>query len=202
MRSQKRVWFSVVSGLLIPSLIGSFSLPDVCAAQELAKRKKLNQPQGQAAEQPAPKPDPKMVLIPSGTEVPVELSENVASSTHGTGSAVAAKIANDVSISGTVVFKAGTPVTAFVESAKKKGAVGSPGRIAVFLKSTNSIDGTNIALSGSKEVEGSNNQSTALVVTILCCILGLLMQGGDAVIPPGSQISGRTGQEVTITIEP
>jgi hypothetical protein len=157
--------------------IASTLLPTLCLAQQSAS-----------------------IRIPSGTEVPVVISEKLSSGTHSAGSEFSAKVANDVSVSGVVVFRSGAPVTGVVESAKKKGAVGAAGRLAISLKSTHAVDGTSVALSGSKEVEGESSVGTALVITILCCILGLLMQGGNADIPAGTQITARTAQEATITI--
>jgi hypothetical protein len=158
--------------------IASTLLPTLCLAQQRAS-----------------------IRIPSGTEVPVVISEKLSSGTHSAGSEFSAKVANDVSVSGVVVFRNGAPVTGVVESAKKKGAVGAAGRLAISLKSTHAVDGTTVALSGSKEVEGESSVGTAVIITVLCCILGLLMQGGNADIPAGTQISSRTAQEATITVE-
>jgi hypothetical protein len=144
---------------------------------------------------------PTQIRVPSGTEIPVVISELVSSATHSSGSEILAKVATDISVSGKVIIAGGTKAGVIVESAKKNGAVGAAGQLIVSLKSTTAVDGNTIALSGTKEVQGKSSMGTAIVVTVLCCILGLLMKGENAEIVAGTQIAGRTAQETTVNVK-
>jgi hypothetical protein len=68
-----------------------------------------------------------------------------------------------------------------------------------MMRSVEAVDGSNIALSGTKHVQGENKQTQSLVITILCCILGLIIQGGDAEIASGSSMDATV--EMTTTVE-
>lgn len=141
-----------------------------------------------------------VIRVPTGTEVPVEITEKLSSATHSSGQEFGARVAVDVTVAGKTVIRAGTLVVAVVESARKAGAVGSEGMLAISLQSTNAVDGTKVALSGGKEVVGKGKMGSSVAVTVLCCILGLLMKGDNAVIPSGTQLIARTVTEAVINV--
>lgn len=140
------------------------------------------------------------VSVPVGTAVLVVFNEAVDPAMAVPGQTVTLSVVNPVVIDGATVIKAGAPVLAEVTAAEKRGVVGKPAKIGVTLHYATAVDGTNIPLNGLKQVEGENKQTTSLVVTILCCGFGLLMKGGTATIPAGSQIQATTMAPVTIAV--
>ena len=141
------------------------------------------------------------LVIPSGTPVIIKLDQEVNSKTTTPGMVIKASVANDVIINGKVVIKAGAQCDVTVVNSRKAGIVGSPGSVTISVNSVKAIDGANIPLiNASKSEEGKSEVATAVIITILCCILGLLMKGKEGVIPSGTQITGYTVTQVDINI--
>jgi hypothetical protein len=140
------------------------------------------------------------VAVPVGTVVQVVFNNPVDPATVAPGQTVMLSVVNPVVIGGVTVIQAGAPVLGEVTAAEQSGSVGKPAKIGVALRQVTAVDGTNIPLSGQKQMEGQNKQTTSLVVTILCCVLGLLMKGGTATIPAGSQLQATTMAPVTVTV--
>lgn len=135
----------------------------------------------------------------AGTIVTCTFSDAVDPMTVTIGQRISLTVAQAVKVGDVTVIEAGAPVQAEITHAQKKGAVGKPATIGVRLLSVAAVDGTVVAISGQKVIEGESKQTTALVVTILCCVLGLLMQGGEATIPAGSHADATIVAEAQIT---
>lgn len=140
------------------------------------------------------------LTIPAGTPVLLAFEETVCPLTAQVGQKILLRTTSPVIVDGKVVIAAGAIANAEVTSAQKKGAVGKPAIIGVMLRTVEAVDGTLVPISGTKVIEGENKQATSLVVTILCCILGLLMQGGEAEIAAGSSLDGRTDIATTVQV--
>jgi len=141
-----------------------------------------------------------MVTVPVGTPVLVVFNNPVDPASVTPGQTVTLSVVDPVVIDGATAIKAGAAVLGEISVAEKEGAVGKPAKVGIVLRHVTAVDGTNIPLTGMKQLEGENKQTTALVVTILCCVLGLLMKGGSAVIPAGAQIQATTMAPVAVTI--
>lgn len=126
------------------------------------------------------------LVIPVGTPVTLTFDETVAPATTPAGTIVHLSVMNDVSIDGVVAIPAGAAATAEVISAEKPGSIGKPASISLEARTVEASDGTIVPVVGTKFVEGEDKQSSTLIITILCCVLGLLMKGGDVEIPAGA----------------
>lgn len=189
-------------GLLVLSMVPCVTSTNKSNAQEQEysqgkRKKKVVKPATEGQTQPRRH----SIRVPSGTSVPVVITEKVTAGQYKAGSEITGKVGADVTSSGIVIIRSGTPVSIIVEDVKKKGAVGSQARMTISLKTTSAVDGTLIALTGTKFAEGTNRAVSSVACGALCCILGLLQQGGEAEIPAGTQIEGRTAQEATITLD-
>ncbi len=140
------------------------------------------------------------ITVPVGTLVTVVFNVEVNPATATVGQTVSLSALNPVVIDGITVVQAGAPALAEVTASEENGAVGKPAKIGVALRHVTAVDGTNIPLTGQKVIEGENKQATSLVVTILCCVLGLLMKGGPATIPSGSQVVATTVAAATVNV--
>ena len=139
------------------------------------------------------------IQIPIGTSVVLKTVTTLTPEQYKIGDTVNLAVVSDVIVNGKVVIKAGAMATGEINSSKVPGMVGSPAQIGLTLRSVRAVDGTSVLLTGSKYIEGKDNMATAIVVTILCCILGLMMKGGEALIPVGVQISATVTSSVSVT---
>jgi len=139
------------------------------------------------------------VTVPGGTTIITQLDESVSTENRGIGDSVRMSVATDVKIQGKVVVRVGARVDAVISHIKKPGAVGAPGEIEISVKAVEAVNGKMIrVIPQSKRAEGENKQTSSLVVTLLCCVLGLLMKGGHATINAGSTVSTNTAQEFSL----
>ncbi len=138
------------------------------------------------------------VEVPIGTTVVAVFDEAVDPDVVSPGQMVMLSVDEPVVINGHTVIEVGAPVLAEVTIAEKSGAVGKPAKIGVSLRNVTAVDGSKIPLSGQKLIEGKSQQTESLVVTILCCVLGLLMKGGKASIPAGAQVQATTVAAATV----
>jgi len=132
------------------------------------------------------------VTIPGGTRLVLAFENAVEPESAQIGQKVYLRVVNGVDVDGKTVIEGGARAVAEITQSQKKGAIGKPAVIGVMARTVEAVDGTMIPISGVKQMEGENKQSEALIVTILCCILGLMIQGGEAELAAG------TNMEVTI----
>lgn len=140
------------------------------------------------------------VEVPVGTVVTCAFENAVSPVATSAGQALLLSVLDDVLVNGVTVVRAGAPVRAEVVLSEKKGSVGKPAKIHVAVRTVEAVDGTAIALSGTKVAEGEDKQTSSLVITILCCVLGLLQKGGDAEIPAGATLAASTISAATVTV--
>jgi hypothetical protein len=140
------------------------------------------------------------VTIPVGTPLVLKFEETLNPATASVGTTVHLSVLTDITIDGRVVFSAGAPATGQVTESEKPGSIGKPAVLGVTLQSAEAIDGTLVPISGMTVVEGENKQTTTLIITILCCVLGLLMKGGDVDIPAGTTMDGTVELATDITV--
>lgn len=148
-------------------------------------------------------PDPAFAIpvkVPVGTMVPVITTETISPETHLVGQRVTLSAERDVIVSGKTVIAAGAMVVGEVTVSRKAGAVGAPGEIGIVLRTVTAADGSTIPIEGSKIIQGKSRQAESLVVTILCCVLGLIMKGDPADIATGSSIDARVLSEIEVEV--
>ena len=132
------------------------------------------------------------VSIPGGTRLVLAFENAVQPESAQIGQKVYLRVVNGVNVDGKMVIEGGARATAEITHSQKKGAIGKPAAIGVMARAVEAVDGTMIPISGLKHVEGEDKQTEALIITIICCVLGLVIQGGEAGIAAGSNM------EVTI----
>jgi hypothetical protein len=130
------------------------------------------------------------VQIPNGRTVDLAFRDTLSPETTTVGETVLLTVVEDVVIDGHTVIAKGALAKGEVVRAEKQGSVGKAAALQVELRSVEAVDGTVVPVHGTKSVVGEEKQGTSLAVTILCCILGLLMKGGQAEIPAGTTVRG------------
>lgn len=139
-----------------------------------------------------------VVSVPPGTRVLLRLEETVSPETKSVGDQVTLSVVSDVVVNGKVVIAAGAPAVGEVTVSSKKGAVGKPAEIGFQVTSVMAVDGKSVPLRATRKAEGKSKMTEAIVVTILCCVLGLLMKGGEASFEKGLTIEAETSFPVSV----
>lgn len=138
------------------------------------------------------------VILPAGTPIVLRNVEAIDSSNITNGSSVMFKVVNDVMADDKIVIKAGSVVDAQVNYAKKKNYAGIAGEITVSDFAVRAVDGTYIPLRATLNSKGEDKMVLSIGLGLFICILFLLMQGDDAVIPSGTTKSVYTITEAKI----
>ncbi|MBU1319435.1 MAG: hypothetical protein KKH67_09610 [candidate division Zixibacteria bacterium] len=141
------------------------------------------------------------VTVPAGTVVSFTTSEVISPKVLHVGDRVNLRVTYDVIVDDIVVIKAGTKAVAEVTESTTSGAVGKPAKIGISIKRVEAVDGSTVPLYGTRLAEGESKVGTAVIVTILCCVLGLLIKGGTAELPAGTEIQTETAGTVKVTVE-
>ena len=130
------------------------------------------------------------IEIPAGTTVRCSFNKDVDPTLATIGLRIVLRTSEAIVINQVTVIEAGATVLGEVTQSQTRGAVGKPAIIGVTLYTVTAVDGSNIPLAGQKVVHGESKQTSSLVITILCCVLGLLQKGGEAVILEDSEVVG------------
>ena len=141
------------------------------------------------------------VEVPIGTQIELAFEAIVHPSTTTIGQKVYLLVTADVVVDNHIVIKEGARAVGEVTRSSVAGNVGKPAVIGVTLRNVEAVDGTKIPISGNKLIQGEDKQTNALIITILCCVLGLLMKGGEAEITQGALIDATVANSVKINIE-
>jgi hypothetical protein len=137
--------------------------------------------------------------IPSGTPLIIRLSETVSSKSHKMGNSVMGVVVNDVVVDGQLVVQSGASAIGKVTSANPSSIVGIPGSLSIRFESALAVNGASIPLmNGDINAKGNSNTAASVVVGLLCCILGFLITGGDAVVASGTTVNALTVGEITV----
>lgn len=141
----------------------------------------------------------KKIQIPAGTRILLRTLQTITPKEFKVGDRVNLAVASDVIINGNVVIKAGAEATGEVTVSKERGIAGQADKITISLKSVKAVDGTFVPLSGTKSVEGEEKMVMAIILALLCLPL-VLIKGGEASIPEGTQIDTLVAAQTTIAL--
>jgi len=141
------------------------------------------------------------IVLRNGTPLQLSLFQTISSETATVGQRVTFKLSHDVKVKGKILIPAGANATGEIVDVESKGMIGKPGTLSIQIKSIQAVDGSNIPLSASKVVKGKDKSGTAIIVTLILCIFGLMMTGDDASLQNGSVIEAYTIGDVEIEIE-
>lgn|SRR5574344_545837 len=133
------------------------------------------------------------------TPIMIRCEETISTRAVVSGGTVTFSVLADVRAdNGLVLIKAGTPVTAEITFAKKKGMIGKSGQLTVSDFHTTAVDGTYVPLSASVSSQPDDNMTTSVVLSVLICPLFLLMKGDEAQVPAGTTKTAYTAADVYV----
>ncbi len=138
------------------------------------------------------------VTIPVGTMIQLEVTNTISTLNAHVGQKVNFRVLNDVSINGELVVQSGSKAVGKIVSVDPNGILGKPGSMSIQLSRVNAVDGSIIPISVNSVLKGKDKSATAIVVTLLLCVFGLFIEGGDAVLQAGSIVEAEVINAVEI----
>ncbi len=137
--------------------------------------------------------------IPEGTNIELEIIDPQGSKTSQIGAMFAIRLAEPVIIDGRTLITTGALGQGQVVHAAKARMMGKAGELILAARFIEA-DGIKLPLRtfnfGSGR--GTDRAGTALAVTALVGVVGVLVTGGDIVIPTGTRAHAKTSAEVTV----
>lgn len=133
------------------------------------------------------------------TPIAIRCTETISTKDIVSGGVVKFAVVSDImSSNGSVLVKAGTPVTAQISFAKSNGMLGRSGEITITDFHTTAVDGTYIPLSGSVSAKPDDKMTLSIVLSVLICPLFLLIKGNEAQVNVGTTKTAYTIADIYI----
>lgn len=138
-------------------------------------------------------------VIKGHTPVAIRATETITTKDIVTGGTVHfAMVDNVLDDNGRVLIKSGSPVTATISFAKKRGMIGQSGEITVSDFHTIAVDGTYVPLSGSISAKPDDKMVLSVVLSVCVCPLFLLLKGDEARVEAGTTKPAYTIQDIYV----
>ena len=170
----------------------------VCSDIAVAQTTELPPPaEEQAALQPA---QPATIILPALTVIELRVLDEVSSKTAVTGAPIRLALARPLYLMPELGLPAGTPVEGVVIHAAKGGMGGKSGELLLGAKSIELGPEFRIPLRSFKlgPASGKNNETLAFATAVAVGLPALLINGGSAWVPAGTQANAKTSVEVSI----
>jgi len=138
--------------------------------------------------------------LKNGTPAIIRLTDTISSNSASMGSNVSFQVVGDVKVNGKVVIRAGEMGTAQVTASESNGILGQAGKLIISDFSTRAVDGSFVPLRATLTNEGKSKMGVSIVVSWLICPLFLLMKGGEAQVPAGTEKTVYVAADVDVAI--
>jgi hypothetical protein len=140
--------------------------------------------------------------LPEGTRIYVELIQHVSGKRGDAtvGQVVQARVWRDVEHGGTTFIKAGTFVSARIDSLKHANIAGVKGKMSIGAIETKCADGQTITLTGGYNKEGKSRVAAAVTVSLLLFWPAIFIPGKAAELPTGTIFDAFTVGDVTLAV--
>ncbi len=127
--------------------------------------------------------------LSSGIRLPLIFSVSVSSRGTKVGDQLPVLLAVDLFLGDKLVAPKGSPVETVVTQVDNSRVQGLPGILSFSARSIRLQDGTTVSLLGVETMEGANHMKKAEVASIVP-LGGVMVHGGDAIIPGGARFEG------------
>jgi hypothetical protein len=125
-------------------------------------------------------PPPGSVLVPAGTTVMLELTENVTSAFSSAGETIWFRVVEDVVLDGHLMIRKGTPVSGLVRRVLPARPGGTGGSLDIAVATLTAADGTPVPVSA-RVMAGGRDRTNAMVATTAAVgLFGMLVKGRQA----------------------
>ncbi len=138
-------------------------------------------------------------IVKEGTPVMLQTTEKMVSGATTKGSAVRYKVIRDVVGSeGQVLIPYGASAYGKVITSTPRGMFGRAGKIEFNIESVQGAGETLIPLRASQDATGASNGGAVVMTTLFLSVLGVFINGRDAVIPEGTMITAFVDHDTPI----
>ncbi len=155
-------------------------------------------------------PTARVLKIPAGLNVEVELAYAVSSQEVRKDDRLSFRVVNPVRVNGVVVIAAGATATARVVKASRGGHFGRAGRLAWTMEDVFAVDGTRVPLRFDGRTVGDSKGAKVATQTVLTGVLlgpaaplALLTgfkRGENANLPAGKRFAVAVGNDIDVSL--
>ena len=188
-----------------PSALQELKAANVPDAIILAMVQAATPVQAAAADSPAIATEAVTVKVTDGTEIEIQLTNNLSGQEAKVGDLVDFTVLRPVQVNGVTVIEKDASARARVTTAKKAGRWGKAGKIEWAMQDVQAVDGSRLPARFSKRAVGDSSGGTvavaAVATTVLLGPVGLLWglkKGKAAVIPAGNRYSVFVSGDTTV----
>ncbi len=146
-----------------------------------------------------PETPPTMILLSPGTSIAARTADEISSKLQRKGDLVRLIVAEDTLVDDHIVVPKGTPIVAEVTLAQEKGTMGQAGALAARLLYLDLPSGP-VRLSGELGTRGRDKSELAVAATALVSGFAFLIEGKNAVIPAGTQVTATLDREARVPV--
>ncbi|MDD2486349.1 MAG: Ig-like domain-containing protein [bacterium] len=140
-----------------------------------------------------------LAVVKEGTPVMLQTTAKMVSGETAKGSSVRYKVIRDVvGSSGQVLIPYGASAYGKVITSTPRGMFGKAGKIEFNIESVQGAGETLIPLRASQDATGTSNGGAVVVTTLFLSVLGVFINGRDAVIPEGTMITAFVDHDTPI----
>ena len=141
---------------------------------------------------------PATLTVPALTPVSIEIAAVLGSKLSKTGETFPIRLAAPILADGNVVIPAGTTGMGEIIHAKKGGGSGAPGELVLAARYLD-IDGRHLRLRSLHIVSvGKDRIGEADVVGVAFGVIGLLVTGGESLVPEGTIAEAKTAEAFSL----
>ena len=126
--------------------------------------------------------------IPSGTELTVEIVEELNSKKTKTHEVVPLKLAENLIINDVIVIPAGTTVEGHITKARGSGLFGRAGLLEFSVDSVKTVNNVTVPLEYVGRIQARNDTGAIPVYMMVSMLGGVLMRGANVRIPAGTKV--------------
>lgn len=188
-----------------PSALQELKAANVPDAIILAMVQAATPVQAAAADSAAIATEAATVKVPDGTEIEIQLTNNLSGQEAKVGDLVDFTVLRPVQVNGITIIEKDASARARVTTAKKAGRWGKAGKIEWAMQDVQAVDGSRLPARFSKRAVGDSSGGTvavaAVATTVLLGPVGLLWglkKGKAAVIPAGNRYSVFVSGDTTV----
>lgn len=127
------------------------------------------------------------VTLRDGTEITLRLLKPVSSATARVEDRVEFEATEDVLADGVLVIETGSRAWGSVIQARKKKSFGRRGKLDFTIDYVKAVDGQNVRLRATREIQGDDKYGKAGVITLLTGPFGFFVKGKNVDVPAGTE---------------
>ena len=129
--------------------------------------------------------------IPMGTELAVEVVEELSGKKNKPGEAIKLRLCDNIIINDVIVVPAGAPVEGHITKAKGPGLLGRAGTLEFSVDSVKTINNITSPLEYVGHIQAGSDGGAIAVVALVSVVGGIFMKGANVRVPAGTKVMSK-----------